>query len=576
MKTNIVKYFAIIAACILTTSVSGVDQPPFLLRVCMDRSTTPATITVSFIPSSDGCGSFVKYVLYGRESVAQPFVWVADHTVLASSSFSTPVSSKKKWEFFMTVHYACNGTDTFISNMILVDDDPPAEHEPDSVSVDLATQQLIAGWIKAPEPDVMGYSMFKVDPSNGNNILIHTKNQTKDSFNTGIFDPKTSGNRFALAVFDSCRNEGIISNYHSPVLLSQGTVDPCKKEIILNWSSYVGWATEESYLYVKDDVGNTWQLVATIAEVPGPHSYAFSMPFQNRTYSFYVRSKKLGSTITSSSNMISYFFAGPVTPAFNEIGHVSVLDNQSIEITGLFDKTASVSQAKLQRSLNSFTWNTIYTTTVGNFIHVDAGILPAANIYKYRILLVDACGDSIAASLIHNSIQLQLIGSSFTWNDYIGWPNSPTPGSLHNKNRIATTYTDLGSSGNSYSVADTTDGMCYRVKAVKMVSGSPVDQAWSNQICLFAFDTTLIPNTFNPEGKNSVFKIVNPNLAPGESNMRIYSRWGQKLAETDALIGWDGKDRDGNIYMGGVYIYRIDITRDIKREQFNGVLYLIR
>ena len=88
-------------------------------------------------------------------------------------------------------------------------------------------------------------------------------------------------------------------------------------------------------------------------------------------------------------------------------------------------------------------------------------------------------------------------------------------------------------------------------------------------------DTLLIPNAFSPEGNNPVFKITNPAIQTGESTMYIYNRWGEKVFQGDALLGWDGSIK-GEPALDGFYIYRVTALYREKRVEKNGTVLLLR
>jgi hypothetical protein len=87
----------------------------------------------------------------------------------------------------------------------------------------MVTQLVFGGWTTPPDADIMGYSLFKVDPVSGSNSVIDEKNVLTYTFVTTTFNSATLGNKLAIAAFDSCKNGGIISAFHSPVLLSVST-----------------------------------------------------------------------------------------------------------------------------------------------------------------------------------------------------------------------------------------------------------------------------------------------------------------------------------------------------------------
>ena len=57
--------------------------------------------------------------------------------------------------------------------------------------------------------------------------------------------------------------------------------------------------------------------------------------------------------------------------------------------------------------------------------------------------------------------------------------------------------------------------------------------------------------------------------------MRIYNRWGQKIWNGDALLGWNGTHY-GKLVPHGTYIYTVLINRTEKTQQLKGTLQLLR
>jgi hypothetical protein len=559
----------------------GVTANPIVQRACLDRNT--GVLTVYYKSLSDGCGSFAKMILFGRDNSSNPFISLSEHTNVSATQITAPLPNKKKWELYVAVLFACNGVDTLFSNVIFIDDTPPAYLEPDSVSIDLVTQKVIAGWSKAPEPDIMGYSMFKVDPGTGNNTVIDEQDVLSYTFNTSTFDATLSGNKLALAAYDSCKNGGIISSYHSPVLLQfingQNVDHQCTRSIYMSWTAYVGWPTLSQDVYVKDDVSNNWYIVASIPA--GQLNYTFSIPFLGRKYSFFIRSHKTSSGVTSSSNIIQFTTFDFQKPSLLTIKHVSVIDDNTINITGIHDVSPSISKALLQvKNYGSSSWATIatYTPPTLNFSLNHTGLTTQSSKYVYRILLLNTCNAPFDSSKLHISVLLRRNFNNFTWNEYWGWQSLPYSSNLLERNKSGSTWNSLNTSPDSfYFLLDTSRAYCYKVASILTgLNNKPIDTAYSNSICIRVLDTTLIPNTFTPEGINPIFKITNPNLQLGQAQMLILNRWGQEVFKGDALIGWDGKDPKGSYCGPGFYPYLIEVFTPEKREAYKGTVMVLR
>jgi hypothetical protein len=561
--------------------VLAVTSAPVVLRACLDQST--GMVTVYMKPTTDPCGSFVRYRLYGRDDIANPYQWLADGASISAVQIATILPNKKKWQLFVTVMYACNGKDTFNSNAVFIDDTPPSYLEPDSVSVDFATQQLRAGWSASPEPDVMGYSIFKVDPITGNNQLIDEQNTLTYLFPNSTFNTSSGGNKVALAPYDSCRNGAVISNFHSPMLLSYSMAGAnanylCTRKFTFTWTTYVGWNTDHSDIWVNDNTLGTRSLAGTVAT--GVTSFTWNIPFFNHNYTFFIRAHSTKTGISSSSNTIIVAFPGFPIPSYNTIGHVTVLSNSDIQVSGKWDTPIPGMKAVLERSDNlGFTWNFVqtYAYPTNYFWITQNGLQTNKQRYLFRILLYNTCNEPFDTSVIHSSILLTRNMFVSMWNTYYPWsPKLDEEPLLRQKS--SSTWNRLNIAPDTTIIhIDTTKPECYRIEAFKIgVNSKPIDTAYSNVICLQARDTTLIPSGFSPGGINPIFKISNPNLQKGQSTMKIFDRWGEKLWEGDALDGWDGKDNAG-YYMGpGVAIYLVETRTIEKRETYKGTVIIVR
>jgi gliding motility-associated-like protein len=101
---------------------------------------------------------------------------------------------------------------------------------------------------------------------------------------------------------------------------------------------------------------------------------------------------------------------------------------------------------------------------------------------------------------------------------------------------------------------------CYYVTAVDSFGNESLPsgkQCIDN--CLF-YD---LPNVFSPNGDNvnDIYVAMNLNNYVKKVNMKIYSRWGQLVFQTeDPLINWDGKDmKTKKLVSPGVYYYVCDV-----------------
>ena len=557
---------------------SAMVKPPKAIRACLDPTTSVVTLYIS--PSSDACGSFISYRLYGRDNAISPFQLLYQGGIAGSTSLSAALPNKKRWELFVSARFACNGTDTLNSDTVFVDDQPPALLLLDSVSVDLTSQQVVAGWKKAPEADVMGYSVFKVDPGTGNNVLVKDTAALGYRFLTSTFDSRNPGHKISIAVFDSCKNGGVICPPHSPVFASinpaENTQYRCSRKVLLRWTAYVGWPVDHYEIWCASSKNNLFFKAGSVAG--DTLRFVHSLPELNYTYTYFVRAFKSAATgITSSSNVVLFSATGFSKPTNNEIGHASVVSDGRIEVSYTWNPPSpSGFKALLQfREYASTAWITANSNLpLGSGRTVLSNLETQKKRYVFRVLAQNPCGEGYDTSVNHISLLLTKTANNAQWFDY--QPYNPNYQVVEERNKQGSTWNAVGGPSSPYYITDTTKALCYRVVAYKTDAGNNrIDTAYSNEICLRVYDTTLVPNAFSPEGNNKVFRIVNPNIERGQATMHIYDRWGGKLWQGEALDGWNGEAL-GQPVIQGFYVYKIEIYRPEKRELFQGTLMLIR
>ena len=557
---------------------SAMVKPPKAIRACLDPTTSVVTLYIS--PSSDACGSFISYRLYGRDNAISPFQLLYQGGIAGSTSLSAALPNKKRWELFVSARFACNGTDTLNSDTVFVDDQPPALLLLDSVSVDLTSQQVVAGWKKAPEADVMGYSVFKVDPGTGNNVLVKDTAALGYRFLTSTFDSRNPGHKISIAVFDSCKNGGVICPPHSPVFASinpaENTQYRCSRKVLLRWTAYVGWPVDHYEIWCASSKNNLFFKAGSVAG--DTLRFVHSLPELNYTYTYFVRAFKSAATgITSSSNVVLFSATGFNKPTNNEIGHASVVSAGRIEVSYTWNPPSpSGFKALLQfREYASTAWITANSNLpLGGGRTVLSNLETQKKRYVFRVLAQNPCGEGYDTSVNHISLLLTKTANNAQWFDY--QPYNPKHQVIEERNKQGSTWNAVGGPSSPYYITDTTKALCYRVVAYKTDAGNNrIDTAYSNEICLRVYDTTLVPNAFSPEGNNKVFRIVNPNIERGQATMHIYDRWGGKLWQGEALDGWNGEAL-GQPVIQGFYVYKIEIYRPEKRELFQGTLMLIR
>ena len=552
-----------------------------LHRACLDRIT--GELSLSITPSNDTFNLFHHYGLWGRDNSNGRFELLIEETDINSLLFKTILPNKKRWELYVSSYSGCAGQDSVLSNIIYIDDKAPDYIEPDSVSVDPISQKIIAGWSKPSDTDIMGYSLFKVDDQ-GNNLLIDEPNALNYVFDFNTFNSNQQGNKLAIAGFDSCRNGGVISDYHSPIYL-QGWFSPkyqCDKNLNLKWDEYVGWANSGHRLIIIDT--NTNQTLFDSLFNNGDNTYTFTLPYLDVDLKVVVKTTKLLGGASSTSNILNFSFSEiqPPTTA-TSLYFTSVENKNEIQLSANVNIGDSFSLLyQTQKDGNQWFegFSGVINSTAFNWA------LGSANtnneVYFFKLNRFNICNVVADSSIISSSVLLSGDNSALNWNPpnhFIenNWPSN------YEVEKFETGFWTLVTTTNSPFYVP--QGFGIQRFRVRTTTNSPVpnNKNWSlsNEIEIdLGFDTTqldsfFVPNAFSPEGVNPVFKVVNSALDFGDARLYIYNRWGEIIWDGDALVGWDGKVNDTPV-MDGMYIYMIEAHYRNKRKTVSGTVLLLR
>ena len=551
---------------------------PTLKRACLDRVSGELTLLLE--PGKDTC-TFQKYRLWGRTDTFAVYELLDEATSFNLLTWNKVLPNKKKWELYVSSHFVCGGRDSFLSNKLFIDDTPPSYVEPDSVSVDFVSQRVIAGWTNPPETDIWGYSLFKVDAS-GNNLLIDEKNVLFYSFEVADFNSKSSGNKVAIAAYDSCRNGGVISNFHSPVLLQVQTNANylCDKGIQLSWSPYIGWDVNE-YEVVIRNADNGTNIYST--RVTGTtNNLNYTLPFLNVNLDVFVRAYRTGSSVSSTSNRVALFVSDfPKTNKSTQLYFSSVVGDNRIDLEGY--SNAGDSFNVYYRTSGSL-WMLTYKEAVsgGTFNHSHFGNDTRLMPVEFLLVRYNSCGAAADSSLAIRTIHLSNSNRNLQWNNNLQWSALAASEEFIVEKEESGVWSEVGITTDLNFELPPFGAYWVRIKGeTNLWSSENRGYSYSNPIWVdlgfdsSLLDTLLIPNAFTPVGNNPVFKISNPAINPGESTLYIYNRWGEKIFEGDALVGWDGRI-GGNFALDGFYIYKVMALYRRKRIEKAGTVLLLR
>jgi len=558
--------------------LSASDTRPRLRRVCLDR--VNMTATLYWIKGGDTCPKFLNYSIWGRDDVNGLFSLMGVEPSEGAGFKTISIPNLKRWQFFIVVRYGCYPNDSLSSDTLFVDDEEPSPMDLDSVSVDVGTQKLIAGWSKNTSSDLQGYLLYKVS---GTNQIIADTSILRYQFQA--LNPRVTGNRIAISAYDSCGQAGLISAYHEPVLLRITDSVYCKRTFMLQFSPYTGWPVSRYDVFVKLKGSSTYSKHSSINPT-GTLVYTLTLPKANEVYQTYVRAFHNNGIVSSSSNLVELQFDSLPTHSFSYVRTVSHKDDL-LNIQAVYDNpNGNVTKARLLYSNNGSTWNLLSS---GNSAPIVGSLTnKPPRLYSFRLQLEDACGTEINTSNISNNVVLVSNGNqSFSWNPYNSWLNGV--GEYHliagtlNKDvstwNIFDSYSSLPKEVTLPSTFKTNECFCVLAIETSINSLGYKDSSYSNIICPFTGLPVYIPNAFTPnnDGKNDYFIPEVSSLDPDMSNMKIFNRWGALVYENNLQQPWNGTTRDGVNCPNGVYAYIIDITYlSGEKNLFQGTISLLR
>lgn len=455
---------------------------------------------------------------------------------------------------------------------VFEDATPPSPPVLTVVSVDSANGRPTISWEPSPEGDTDGYIILVVTAGGGVIIdTIYGQNNTSYSWDEG--SPDLAPESFTVASFDTCRvgdppspNTSATRPAHTTIHAST-QLDRCAARITLTWTPYGGWPVQAYELLVQEN-GGPWAQLATV----GPATLAVEHDVQaDGTYCYLVKAIQENGAATSLSNRTCRAATYPQVPAFNYLRTVTVLNEGAIQVQDSVDLSAVVSGYRLERSDAGAPFEVIALLPdpggpliVFNDTDVDAGSVG----YRYRVTVLDSCGNASVTSNIGGNIVLRASSrldgvNLLAWNGYAQWagelvghaiersvddlpfqPLAQVPGS------------PWGFTDDVQALTSTSGEACYRVIAQE--GGNPSGfnaTSTSNVACTVQEELVYIPNAFIVGGANPVFRPVLSYVDVQEYELLIINRLGQVVwSTTDPLMAWDGRV-GGTLMPTGVYAY---------------------
>ncbi len=462
----------------------------------------------------------------------------------------------------------------------------------DSVSVDNLGQAQL-GWKSAIANDTKGYNIYKFNSVWTKEGTVIGKMNT--SFTNTASIAGTMSEKYCIAAFDSCGNEGlqgITNDTEQSTLFLKATYNFCSRSATLNWNAYTNLLNNVLLYDVYCSVnGGTETAIASGTTT----SYTHVNLNPSSTYNYFIRVRNVGKTISAKSNQVP-ITANVSTNLFNVyIRSVSVNLSKQIEITYSIDNSSNAvfKGITVFRSIDGFSFQQIgfqaYSTTTTQ-TYVDAEVNATEQNYYYKIQISDDCGNPGEISNTSKSILLKvsndeetIFNNILSWDDYSSWKGNVISYNIYRSvNGIfgATPIANVSSSVKTYTddvqdYASAEGKFIYYVEAVED-NTNPLgfmDKATSNTADVLLDAKIFIPTAFAPNGINKIWMPVTQYVEKTDYRVTIYNRWGTKVFETNSdKEGWNGEDAPNDIY---AYHINFKNARG-KLVQLRGFLNLIK
>ncbi|HKR05793.1 MAG TPA: gliding motility-associated C-terminal domain-containing protein [Bacteroidia bacterium] len=463
----------------------------------------------------------------------------------------------------------------------------------DTVSVNPYTGIASISWKKNLTKDTRGYIIYKFNGVSWDSIsTVYGYNNT--GYTNLLSNAGNVSEKYAISTIDSCNNSTGFSINHSTIFLKT-SLNKCESKIRLDWNAYLNLSGGvNSYKIFVSKNSGLFQYTGSVSGEE--NSYDYLPPEADSTYCFFVQAIGNISSKTSSSNKSCLAADIFKEPLFTYIRTATVVSSTEVNVLCYMDSTAEIVSFNLLRSLNSAgpfdSITTVPFNGVSGFVVSDPSVKTADQSYYYQVETLDSCGNSVSKSNVAKTILAKSAAENnfinlITWDDYEGWGNGTGYFNIYRRLTPESPSVYLASvAGNVHEYRDdviafydTPGQFCYSVEAVERILNSYGfrDSSFSNESCNWQIPVTFIPNAFSPYGHNSVFYPVNVFVDLANYSFVVFSRWGEKIFETnDPKQGWTG-DYKGNYVPAGVYVYLLRyLDNNGKEVKRRGTVTLIK
>ena len=578
------------------------DPSPFLcsIHVSIEEGATPGTVDLEwnspYAITGDAAGGDFQIERLSELTQSWELVATQPDSPLGGSYTDNPGPCAQV-HIYRVRQMASNGQDMHESNRADLVIGVAGGDTPEISHVDVNNGVAHVFWDFEPEPETLGYIVYKCLDTGGGAIVA-------DVGDPNTFDaiiPTSNANAepesYQVAAYDCVDDDGTpnpagAGDCVRTVFLT-ATQIPCTDRAQLAWLPPVGMAGGVAeYIPQYRENGGAWTSLDTIA------GSFLSLVHEGASLTALVEYRVLargGNMQLAASNLVEVPFEYPNAPENPKLQRVSVLDRSRVELVLSTDPLAQeVSLYEFQRweELDS-SWIPLvprYPANLGFPVsHVDVDRNTDEFAYRYRAVAYNGCEASVAQSQESSTMLLRAFRSttpgsyenSLIWTPYDGFTNGLDRYEIIRKQSneegiLGVALADVPSISESYedNVEDEFDSsgiFCYQILALEVPDSNEVMQgAASNWVCLTEEPVVWIPSAFTPNGDelNDWFP-----WAPGAANvgflgdrqeespnfrMTISTRWGTKIFETSSIEEpWDGRV-SGRLVQNGIYVVQAE------------------
>ncbi|MCB0516526.1 MAG: gliding motility-associated C-terminal domain-containing protein [Chitinophagales bacterium] len=450
---------------------------------------------------------------------------------------------------------------------------------PEIIRVEAFDGQARIEWIPVTGNGAFGYIIYQAGP---------TPIDTVYGSNTSFYlhttaTPNLGVESYTISTIDSCLNSGTYNpDFHSTIFLT-AEYDTCRNEVDMQWTPYQGWEVNDYIIYkIRPSDGSN----IAIDTVPASQQYyTASVQAYDDYRCFNV--KAVGSELnqTSNSSLACFVFEQPELPSYIYMQNASVNTNGEVIIEWYNETGVQPSKLMVFRGTDPAELSRL--VGLGSFPltfsiqYLDDKANTQRDSYYYQIIAENVCGAQQMSNVVR-TVNLQAsdnvnLTNSLLWNAF-ELDNATVSGyTIYRGLNETDMFTLANVDAATFSYIDDISEVplqqgekyCYRIEAHfdLVISDIGVNESlssWSNVYCLGQNSRIFVPNVFNPNGVNNIFKPVIQFPNAETYTMIVLNRWGEKVFVTqNPDEGWDGFV-NRQMAPQGVYSYVIQM------ESLNG------